>query len=85
MNYIFANQFTADTIYMIDLRTGKAVHKWDMSELIQKQKEHIAEIGDKKYDYLNNVLNGIAYYPKNDSFLISGKMWDFIYEIKLDY
>ena len=71
---------------MIDLRTGIIANTWDLTELKEKQEKHIKESGqDKNYDYLNAVLNGIAYFPKNDSFLITGKMWDFIFEVKLDY
>ena len=33
----------------------------------------------------NAVLNGIAYYPPNDSFIITGKLWDLCFEVKLDY
>jgi len=83
-NYIFANQFTKNIIWMIDLRTGVAVAQWNMKELLDKQMEHIRKIG-RSYDSANAVLNGIAYYQSNDSFLISGKLWDFIYEIKFDY
>ena len=32
-NYLFANQFQQNFIYMIDLQKGKVVAKWDMIEL----------------------------------------------------
>jgi glutamine cyclotransferase len=69
---------------MIDLRTGIVVAQWDMAYLLEKQIKHINN-SEGNYYLGNAVLNGIAYYEKNDSFLISGKMWDFIYEIKFDY
>ena len=39
----------------------------------------------KMYDTANNVLNGIAYDNSTDTFLVTGKMWDHVYQIKLDY
>ena len=39
----------------------------------------------KMYDWGNNVLNGVAYVAEDDTFLITGKMWDHIYKVKLDY
>ena len=70
---------------MIDLDTGLMVKKWDMYELVSNQRAYITETNETSYDFGNAVLNGIAYYEKNDSFIISGKIWDHIYEIKLDY
>ena len=37
------------------------------------------------YDEENNVFNGIAYIPERDSFLMTGKMWNHMHEVKLDY
>ena len=33
------------------------------------------------YDKMNNVLNGIAYNPKNKHFYLTGKEWYYIYEV----
>ena len=33
----------------------------------------------------NHVLNGIAYDWHRDTFIITGKMWDLAFEVKLDY
>lgn len=69
---------------MIDLESGIAVKKWDLSELLDKQKEYLDYSGTSYY-WSNAVLNGIAYYEENDTFIITGKLWDFIYQVKLDY
>lgn len=37
------------------------------------------------WDQTNNVFNGIAYRKQDDTFLVTGKMWDHIYQVKLDY
>ena len=36
------------------------------------------------YDWNNYVFNGIAYDDKSESFLVTGKMWDFIYKVRLN-
>jgi glutamine cyclotransferase len=35
------------------------------------------------YDWGNNVLNGIAYNPWRRTFYITGKRWDFMFEMDL--
>ena len=57
-----------------------------MQELVDKQIKYIEDKNKKtnsteEYDKSNAVLNGIAYYETSDSFVLSGKMWDFIYEV----
>ena len=37
------------------------------------------------YDWWNNVPNGIAYDQSDDTFWITGKMWDFAFNVQLDY
>ena len=82
-NHVFANVYQSDSIFLISLNSGKVVAEWDLSRLQSIQAE---KIGDKwGYDWTNHVLNGIAYHPPTDTFLITGKMWDFIWQIKLDY
>ena len=83
--YLFANRFTYNTIHMIDLDKGIAVKEWDLSELNSTQAEYVGSTGEKGYDFNNNVLNGIAYREETDTFLVTGKMWDFLFEVKLDY
>jgi len=31
------------------------------------------------------VINGIAYIEKDDQFIVSGKMWDHIYLVSLNF
>ena len=37
------------------------------------------------YDKANYVFNGISYVSHDDTFLLTGKMWDHFYKVKLDY
>ena len=52
-----------------------------MNELKDKVEDNIRN----SYRYFDAVLNGIAYIKSRDSFLIFGKLWPTIFEIKFDY
>lgn len=86
-NYLFANQFQSNYIFMIDLRSGEVKHSWNMEELLISEQDHVLRNGLERppHGWSNAVLNGIAYIPSRDSFLLSGKEWTTIYEVKLDY
>lgn len=84
-NYIFCNVYMTDNIHLIDMRSGLVVKSWDMSELKQNQNTLLIQRPEPTYDTLGSVLNGIAYRKDMDSFVISGKLWDNIYDIKFDY
>jgi glutamine cyclotransferase len=71
---------------MIDLRSGEIVREWVFKELSNNQRMYILkETKERSYDFGNNVLNGIAYEPDTDTFILTGKDWDFAYRVKLDY
>lgn len=38
---------------------------------------------NRSYDWGNNVLNGIAFNKETGTFLVTGKNWDFIFEVIL--
>ena len=82
--FLFANIWQTSLIYMIDLDTGIAVTKWDLEELLQKQQAHLEYFGSQEY-WQNAYLNGIAYFEENDTFILTGKEWDFIFEVDLNY
>jgi glutamine cyclotransferase len=51
---------------------------------MKRQKEHVASLGQSfSYDFGNNVLNGIAYNSATKTFFLTGKRWDFIFEVQL--
>ncbi|MNY65143.1 Glutamine cyclotransferase [compost metagenome] len=58
---------------IIEPKTGTIEAVLDLSELRQKVTQHIDL----------DVLNGIAYNKKSDTFFITGKNWDKIFEIKI--
>ena len=40
-NYVFANRFTTNYVYMIDIRDGHIVQTWDLQELLEIQEDWI--------------------------------------------
>lgn len=86
-NYAFANQFLRNYTYLVNLKTGRVIHMWDLSELTKTQMDYSKRNGltYTQFEKGNVCLNGIAYYKPNDSFIMTGKLWDLSFEIKLDY
>ena len=74
--FVYANIFQTNHIAKIDAKTGQVVLLINCSELFLKNATH-------KKPYFQNVLNGIAYNSKTDTFYITGKRWKFIFEIKI--
>lgn len=70
--YIYANIWRQDYIIKINADTGEVEAYLDLSGILETN--YKGEIG---------VLNGIAYNPEHESFLITGKLWPKIYEIKI--
>jgi len=72
--YIYANVFTTYEILKIEAKTGKVVDSWEFSRLANS-----IQIEDPYQD----VMNGIAYRPSTNTFFLTGKMWDSVFEVKL--
>ena len=74
-NKIFANtyQFKKDVVLIIDKSSGAVDGIINFGDLRSKVKQH-SEL---------DVLNGIAYNKKRETFFITGKKWDKIFEIKI--
>ena len=72
---IYANtyQFEKDVVVIINPNTGAVEGVVDFSGLKQKVKQH-PEL---------NVLNGIAYHPVRNTFFVTGKNWDKLFEVKI--
>lgn len=73
-DYIYANVYQTDYILQIDKINGVVVALIDASELLTPEERAALESGE--------VLNGIAYDPENDSFLITGKHWPKLFEVR---
>ncbi len=70
---VYANVWQTDNIAVIDLNTGQLTAWLDLSGLLQSQ-EHSPPV---------DVLNGIAYDAANDRLFVTGKLWPWLFEIKL--
>jgi glutaminyl-peptide cyclotransferase len=69
---IYANVWLRNIIVEIDPATGHVTGETDLSELASR---HAVSP--------ESVLNGIAYNARNGTFLVTGKLWPVLYEIKL--
>jgi glutaminyl-peptide cyclotransferase len=72
---IYANVYTTGSILKIDASTGKVVGKIDASPILNEMKQ--LQVGALE-------MNGIAYNSAKDVFLVTGKMWPKVFEIKLN-
>jgi len=70
---IFANVWPTDSVAIIDPHSGQVSGWIDLSGLLPSQ-YHSAPV---------DVLNGIAYDPANDRLFVTGKLWPWLFEIKL--
>jgi len=70
---IYANIWGKDLIARIDPKTGYVKSWIDLSGILSKE--------DRKGK--EDVLNGIAYNPENNTLLVTGKFWPKLFEIKL--
>ena len=73
--YIYANIYTTDIIVKINPSNGQVVNKINLESL------HKISL-DKNPNSLE--MNGIAYNSNNNHFLVTGKMWPYIFEITLN-
>jgi glutamine cyclotransferase len=71
---IYANVWQTFFIVKIDAATGKMLARVNLEELFSKAGS-LQEI---------DVLNGITINPATNNLLITGKLWNKIFEIKLE-
>ena len=72
---VWANVWLTDRIVVIDPETGSVKAEADMAGIISPH----PVLSDS-----NNVLNGIAYRPDTDTFLITGKRWPTVFEVRFE-
>lgn len=68
---IYANIWKTDVIVIIVAKTGKVIGWIDFTDINPKENKS------------EHVLNGITYRPETNTFLVTGKCWSRIYEIKI--
>ena len=70
---VYANVWLTDKIAIINPQNGQVTGWIDLSGLLQSQDSTTSA----------DVLNGIAYDTKNNRLLVTGKLWPWLFEIKL--
>jgi glutaminyl-peptide cyclotransferase len=73
-DYVWANVWQTDVIVKINKLNGVIVGVVDASSLLTEEER--AQLGEQ------DVLNGIAYNPDTDTFLITGKRWPKVFEVR---
>jgi glutaminyl-peptide cyclotransferase len=68
---VYANVYHSDRIIRIAKDTGKVTADIDASGLLTAAERLRAD-----------VLNGIAYDPQNETFLVTGKLWPKLFEVR---
>ncbi|MBL7702996.1 MAG: glutaminyl-peptide cyclotransferase [Ferruginibacter sp.] len=74
--FVFANKYQSDVIYKIDPSSGFVVAKMDLTGFANKF------FADKIVPDRTDVLNGIAYDSATKKFLVTGKRWPKMFELK---
>jgi glutamine cyclotransferase len=70
---LYANVWKTDRIAIIEPQDGRVTGWIDLSGLLRTQ----------NYSSPVDVLNGIAYDSQSDRLFVTGKLWPFLFEIKL--
>ena len=72
--FIYANIYMKNEIVKIDAESGNVVGRLNLTPLLQE--------AQKRYPY-SLETNGIAFNPETNTFLVTGKMWPYYFEIAL--
>jgi glutamine cyclotransferase len=71
---VYANVWLTDRIVRIDKASGHVTARIEAPNLLTPKERSAIDN--------NGVLNGIAYNPTSDTFLITGKLWPWMFRVK---
>ena len=77
--YIYCNVYFDYVILKINPNNGEVMNIYDMQPLIDYELKN-GKLTDQRLNH-GDVLNGIVYIPEKKSFIVTGKLWDYYYEI----
>ena len=77
---IYANNWQIDVVSIINPKNGAIEGLVDFRSLRNEVSTGQEKDANGKY---RDVLNGIAYNAENDTFFITGKNWDKLFEVKI--
>lgn len=78
---LYANVWQTSQIARIDPQTGRVTGWIDVKALAEEVSQTVAKQGQTLTP--DDVPNGIAYVPERGTFLLTGKRWPTIFEVKL--
>ena len=82
-DYIYANVLPLNIIIKIDKQTGQVHSIYDFKTLYDVQMTRVNKEGEY-WDKSNNVMNGIAFNKITNNFIVTGKNWNYFFEVKLE-
>ena len=74
---IYANVYQKESMMIIDATSGAIEGVINFGGLKGKVKK------GPDWDDTNSVLNGVAYHPERETFFVTGKNWDKLFEVKI--
>ncbi|WP_276167085.1 glutaminyl-peptide cyclotransferase [Zobellia alginiliquefaciens] len=74
---IYANVYQKPSVMIIDANSGAIEGVINFGGLSNKVTHHAT------WSDTDNVLNGIAYHPERQTFFVTGKEWDKMFEVKI--
>jgi glutamine cyclotransferase len=74
---IYANVYQKQSMMIIDATSGAIEGVINFGGLQSKVKR------GPEWDEGNSVLNGVAYHPKRQTFFVTGKNWDKLFEVNI--
>lgn len=81
-DYIYGNILPLNVVIKVNKDTGIIDKVYDFKKLYDMQMQFVRD-NRIQWDSSNNVMNGIAYRKSTNTFLITGKEYNFIFEVKL--
>jgi glutamine cyclotransferase len=70
---LYANIYQSDRIVRIDPRSGDVLDWYDLTGLLPESER----------TWATDVLNGIAFHEETGNFLLTGKLWPAVFEVRL--
>ncbi|WP_318308737.1 glutaminyl-peptide cyclotransferase [Flagellimonas crocea] len=74
---IYANVYQKESMMIIDASSGAIEGVINFGGLKSKVNK------GPEWDEGNSVLNGVAYHPERETFFVTGKNWDKVFEVKI--
>jgi glutamine cyclotransferase len=85
--HIYANRWQYDYLLQINPSSGQVTAKIDMTDILKKNSKtdlsYLTRAGSTG-DQMGGVLNGIAWDSASGKMLVTGKLWPYIFEVKIN-